>query len=76
MGFVAIDAFVPGLKPTFQGAVEEASYAVVMILTMVNSGVNLVIYSLRHPQFKEKFRKMFRGKISWMSSRLKANGSV
>ena len=76
MGLVAIDAFVPGGIPTFQGTVKEASYAVVMTLTMVNSGINPVIYSLKHPGFREKLRKMFRGMISPISSRLEANGSV
>ena len=53
MGLVATDAFVPGGMPTFQEAGKEASYAFVMTLTMVNWGINPIIYSLKHPGFKE-----------------------
>ena len=58
MGLVALGAFVSGGISGFHGAGKDLFYTIGMILAMANSAVNPLIYYLKHPEFREKLKKI------------------
>ena len=54
---VAVKSLLPNGIPGFREEPKEICYAVGTALTLANSGINPLIYYLRHPKFKESLVK-------------------